>query len=295
MHDCGHTEQFRATIISRVVGKYKNNLENHVSGEKRMFRTKEERNTYILINGGKKTKSNWFRGDSNNTTTTSTVPTTPGGLLARCMQSTLDACPPPTGCRTKVLEGEGITVQRNIVRSNPFPRTSCGRTGCLLDKLCEGGCKERCFQEGVGYASTCTRCYDKQLDEGKPVEECQNYSYYGETSRTLYTRAKQHLEGYKSHQPARKPIESWMWDHTVSHHGGIMGENQGERDYQFRLQGKFEKPLTRQVDEAVRLGQVDRHGHVLDDVGGPWGGPVTSLNSRGEFYRPRMMQYRFEN
>ena len=67
------------------------------------------------------------------------------------------------------------------------------------------------------------------------------------------------------------------------------------RDYEFRIQGSFTKPLNRQVDEAVRLGEIDRHGRVLDDVGGPWGGPVISLNSRGEYYRPRIMQYNFEN
>ena len=48
----------------------------------------------------------------------------------------------------------------------------------------------------------------------------------------------------------------------------------------FRIQGKFTKPLQRQVDEAVRLGQIDSHGRVLDDTGGEWGGPVINLNSR---------------
>ena len=86
-----------------------------------------------------------------------------------------------------------------------------------------------------------------------------------------------------------------MWDHTVSHHGGVVGPDQGAGDYSFRIQGRFSKPLNRQVDEAVRLGQIDGHGRVLDDVGGPWGGPVVSLNSRGEYFRPRIMQYTFEN
>ena len=86
-----------------------------------------------------------------------------------------------------------------------------------------------------------------------------------------------------------------MVTHTTSHHGGVMGTNDGEKDYQFRVQGVFEKPLYRQVDEAVRLGLIDAHGRVPDDAGGMWGGPVISLNSRGEFFRPRIMQYRFEN
>ena len=158
MHDCGHSESFRATIISRVIGKYKINLENHEKEVKNMFRTKEERESFFKTTGGRKTKANWYRGDKNNTTTTTTVPTTPGGLLAKVIQTTLASCPPPGRCKTKVLEGEGVTVQRNIVRSNHFPRKSCGRRDCVLDKMSDQGCKEQCFQEGVGYISTCSRC-----------------------------------------------------------------------------------------------------------------------------------------
>ena len=164
-----------------------------------------------------------------------------------------------------------------------------------MDKMSDQGRKEQCFQDGVGYISTCSRCRQNQQEEGKPPEEAVNFSYLGETARPVYTRAKQHLSGYRSHLAGRKPVESWMWDHTVSHHGGVVGPNQGEGDYIFRVQGKFQKSLSRQVDEAVRLGQVDNHGRLLDDVGGPWGGAVVSLNSRGEYFRPRIMQYRFEN
>ena len=126
------------------------------------------------------------------------------------------------------------------------------------------------------------------------MEDATNYSYTGETARPLYTRAKQHLDAYRSHMNGRTPTESWMWDHTVSHHGGVVGPDQGQGDYNFRLQGKFSKSLNRQVDEAVRLGQIDSNGKVLDDRG-QWGGPVISLNSRGEYFRPRIMQYNFEN
>jgi hypothetical protein len=63
----------------------------------------------------------------------------------------------------------------------------------------------------------------------------------------------------------------------------------GQGDYCFRLQRKF-----RQVDEAVRLGQIDNHGKLLDERG-QWGGPVISLNSRGEHFQPRKMRYNFEN
>ena len=92
---------------------------------------------------------------------------------------------------------------------------------------------------------------------------------------------------------ARHTVESWMWEHTLSHHVGEMGPDQGARDYAFRLQGRFYKTLERQVDEAVRLSQVDQE--VLDDVGGRYDGTVVSLDSRGEYFRPKIMQYNFEN
>ena len=43
MHDSGHTERFRSTVVSRVIGKYSKNLENHRNGTKSMLRTREER------------------------------------------------------------------------------------------------------------------------------------------------------------------------------------------------------------------------------------------------------------
>jgi hypothetical protein len=56
MMDCGHSESFRRTIMGRVVGKYMKNLENHNSGLKCMFRTKQEREVYVKSIGGRKTK-----------------------------------------------------------------------------------------------------------------------------------------------------------------------------------------------------------------------------------------------
>ena len=47
--------------------------------------------------------------------------------------------------------------------------------------------------------------------------------------------------------------------------------------------------------EAVRLGQIEKDGRVLDDVGGQHDGTVVSQNSRGEFYQPKIVQYNFEN
>ena len=184
-------------------------------------------------------------------------------------------------------------MKRNLVKSNPFPRISCGRTDCLMDKYGQTGCQEKCYKECVGYCATCTRCKMTQLEEGKAKEDLVDYSYTGETARTIFTRSKQHLGDYRSNMGGRKPVSSWMWDHTLTHHGGVVGPDQGAGDYQFRSQGSFTKPLARQVDEAVRLGQIDRHGRVLCDKEG--GRQVISQNTRGEYDAPRIVQYTFDN
>ena len=129
--------------------------------------------------------------------------------------------------------------------------------------------------------------------QGKAKEDLIDYTYTGETARTIFTRSKQHLGDYRSNMGGRKSVSSWMWDHTLAHHEGVVGPDQGAGDYEFRSQGSFTKPLPRQVDEAVRISQIERHGRVLSDKVG--GGRVISQNSRGEFYAPRIVQYTFEN
>ena len=81
------------------------------------------------------------------------------------------------------------------------------------------------------------RCRSTQLEEGKEAKDVVNYSYTGETARTIFTGSKQHLSDYRSQLPGRKPIESWMWQHTLSHHAGVIGPDTCAEDYQFRIQG----------------------------------------------------------
>ena len=158
----------------------------------------------------------------------------------------------------------------------------------------EGGCKDRCYKEMVGYSAHCTRCRMEQLDQGKAVKEVTDSTYYGETARSLKTRAEGHFEDYGSHQEGakRKPVSSWMWDHTVSHHGGVISQNI-RQDYTFRQQGLFRDPLSRQLDEAVRIGMVEGHGKVLGDSAEGVGGAAVVLNRKEEHYQPKVVHYNF--
>ena len=69
----------------------------------------------------------------------------------------------------------------------------------------------------------------------------------GETSRTAYTRVKEHVSDYRAAmlltmQPSTDPlkskdIKSWMWEHTWDKHDGLVGT----ADYRSKVNGTFLK------------------------------------------------------
>ena len=95
--------------------------------------------------------------------------------------------------------------------------------------------------------------------------------YEGETFRTAYTRAKKHFDEYRL-----KYETSWMWSHTLSHHGG---EATGMSDYRFVMLGRFKDNLSRQVDEGWRQSELERLQREQR---------VLAMNSKIDFVKPFM-------
>ena len=142
----------------------------------------------------------------------------------------------------------------------------------------------------VGYSSHCTRCRNQQISEGKQMHEVTDNVYYGESSRSLMTRAENHFKDYQTHtnMRRRKPASSWMWDHTESQHGGVISNNIRE-DYTFILQGVFQDCLSRRLDEAVRISMVESRGKVIGDRSEGTGGTALNLNRKEEYYSPKIV------
>ena len=288
MAEAGHSESFRAMVMSRVVAKYSKSLENHMNSEKVMYRNRLEREAGVKAKGGKSTKATWFRRGG--VTTTLSVPTTVGGKLATMVKNGLERCLPPGRTLTKVLEGGGRSVRSVLGQTNPFPRSSCGRLDCPLAGDV-AGCRERCYHEHVGYVGECTRCQAEQLGQGVGEESVVAREYDGETGRTLFTRSNQHYRDYSTHVvgDGREKISSWMWDHSMDAHGGNISENPRE-DYRFRLVGVFRDCLSRQLEEAVRIDSVEQGGKRVGDRSGR---KVISLNRKEEHYQPRLVRPNF--
>ena len=118
------------------------------------------------------------------------------------------------------------------------------------------------------------------------------YLYAGETSQSCYTRHLQHLSKYslKARGMGRTDNEegaTFMWNHTKSVHGGIPGADNGAGDYQMYLDGSFRDPLTRQVDEDVRMrvGLEELVKQRCKDRSSDRN--IELMNSKNEYFKPK--------
>ena len=277
----GHSPSFRCTILKKVIERYEVELANHLEEKKKMFRSRPERmqmKQEMMITNLRDT---WFR--KGGYTSTLMVPATPDGILAEKIRKNLENVRQPKGTKIKVLEDGGVSIQLGAVKPNPFPKEGCDRADCLICFHRDG--KEsgmKCYLSNVGYESVCTKC-----DEP--------FAYIGETSRTAYSRFREHLGNYKSAAKAKLPalpqanggevqgrVKSFMWEHTQDFHEGQVGEVGGMGDFKASVVNKFSKCLPRQVNEDIRMQEFESKGGTL-------------LNSKQEYYTPKSVQTVFRH
>ena len=240
-----------------------------------------------LLGGGDKQALNrndtWFR--KGGFTSTLCVPPTPGGALAKLIGDNLKNGRQANGTKTKIVEGNGLSSGQEMTKSDQFPQEECHRADCAICVRRDGENNMKgqsmCMKSSVGYEGECVRC-DQTI-----------FKYIGETSKTGYSRIKQHLSDYRAAHAAKLPpppsrhgtaqidlplkdVKSWMWEHTRGVHGGLMGGQGGLLDYKFNVSGTFRKCLQRQVDEGLRMRIAEDDGKVL-------------LNSKNEWFTPRLV------
>ena len=99
--------------------------------------------------------------------------------------------------------------------------------------------KASCRTPGVGYQIICTLC----------KEDGRISSYEGETSRNLKVRGSKHLQEFKGGNSS-----NCMVIHNRSFHPHLRCQPR-DLEFNFRMESKgiFKTPLSRQVDEAIRI------------------------------------------
>ena len=262
MLECGHEEHFRQTVTSRAVAKYTSSLAKLRSGQKEMYRSKEEKVAQGVANNilVRKSKTGWFKELGYDGVVT--VPATVDSGLMREVEKSLKATDGPKGYRIMVAEDGGRTMASDLTRSNPFPQTNCGRAKC---GMCIGGdAKGQCWKSNVVYTITCNRC-PRADPHGVAIPVAE---YVGETSRTIYTRGLEHQALY-----ANKKDKSCLWRHTRDCHGGIITSVVG--DYDYKVISSHRESLNRVLDEAVHIQASSKNPMVV------------SMNSRMEYFAPQ--------
>ena len=113
--------------------------------------------------------------------------------------------PRPTDQFLRVQERPGPSLRVTMVRNNPSPRETCGRPECPLAR--EGPCRERCYQENIGYSIVCKRCLSSNSNSNTGNHP---RIYIGESHRSIFTRFNGHLSDLKS-SVKKGGGSSWMY------------------------------------------------------------------------------------
>ena len=173
----------------------------------------------------------------------------------------------------------------------------------MFCKVCRREAVEQATQDTQGRQDN-----QEQEQDNVEVTNTTEKAYIGETSNSLPTRAKSHLQVYsQAMRPGRRQggnprrqgeereeeeggeeTSSWMADHMMEAHGGQKSEDPFE-DFEFHLLKVFLKALERQVAESVYMELAEtrgvvRMGPVLQKVARELcnrKGEIFHFNSRG--------------
>ena len=95
-----------------------------------------------------------------------------------------------------MVEKAGVAIKKLLQRSDPFKSRKCEREDC---PVCKEDGKGPCDRQSVTYDINCAECKD---------------IYIGETSRSAYTRGKEHMTSLAKKEE-RSPSGSTVKRNTI--------------------------------------------------------------------------------
>ena len=148
---------------------------------------------------------------------------------------------------TTLLEQGGLPLRSLLCKSAPKEQDTCNNDNCNV--CCSEGSKRlicrKVTRGGIGYEAQCKECEK----DGKIS------LYHGETSRTLYTRTTEHLRNERDQDSTTEGRA--LLKHMAVFHPGE------EPSFDIRAVGFFKEPLTRQINEGVRINNTKAHAGYL--------------------------------
>ena len=187
---------------------------------------------------------------------------TKGGLLSRKLQEADNRLSLMTNYRVRVVESAGTALSRLLPSTNPWGTGDCGRQDCITCKQQDDPI-QNCKKRSILYENRCVVC-NVDVKEGTEMKDGEGRGVYvGESSRSIYERAKEHQHDRETQAEDSHQIKHWILDHP---------DMSTPPKFKFKIIQSFMDPLSRQLAEAVR---IERRGLEI-------------LNSKSEFSRCRV-------
>lgn len=224
----GYSNMDIYSLIKSGVGAWEKMIERNKEGICPLYRSREYKESMRWRNKIMK-KSNWSRSDS-----VMFIP------LSSKLREVATESIAKSGERIKVVERGGVSLKCLLQKSDPFSEPNCSDNGCPVCRVTVGGQKNcqkgGCTTSNVGYVVTCLDCQEG----GKEAR------YEGESSRAFRIRVAEHLRDVRL-----KNENSGIYRHARDQHAGECP------NLRFQVRKCFRDPLTRQVNEGVRISLAD--------------------------------------
>ncbi len=142
----------------------------------------------------------------------------------------------------KIIERGGTSLKSQLCKLAPVEQERCNDLSC---KICSSNSNRtmicrRTSKGGLGYNIQCNLCKANNI----------NSFYHGETSRTLYTRIKEHMQ-----QEANKPL--------IKHNSTFHPEE--DLNFDITPTSYHQDPLSRQINEGVRINNSkSKQGYLMN-------------------------------
>ena len=199
-------------------------------------------------------KSKWFSKENNKFKTVIFVEPSPNGELLKLLKETESKFPINDDERIKFIEKAGVKNISLLKVSNPF------KENCLAEDNCfpcsTNDTFTDCNKSNIGYRIICKLCESRNI----------TVTYEGESCRNMNIRGNEHMKQLKN-----KDKNSVLYKHIQSVHA----HEENIVKFQMIKTGSFRKPLSRQIDEGLRIKNADKKN---------------LMNSKAEFHGPSIVR-----
>ena len=233
----GYNENDRWKILQGGYMTYTKIKEKESKGIRPFYRPNSFNREARIANKNSK-KNNWFKSKSLNSNTQYTsvmfIDATPGDELLKLCKNIENNHRISDTDRIKFVSKTGIKLGSVVQKRDPF-KENCSDEKCVPSKNGKDNNKVvNCKKSNIVYQAECLTCKSKGIKQ----------IYYGETSRNLHIRSKEH---YKDDDNKNK--KSWMRKHKERYHKN----NSNDCEFAWSVIKCFEKPMLRQLTEAVHI------------------------------------------